>query len=667
MAAGNEIQPPTPSPRDSTFSGDLSIATVDATDPPQKRLHPAQTQLPPAYLGFIPAPHAEPLHVDGIENVRLCTIPDITSSDDLVNRPGSNPMLAIWSATMQLIGRFKYLVLPPTDPDGEESKWLEDHHPCCYPSNKIMVRRSYENTFSIFLQENAKLPRRGSHLALGGTSGVGKTFFCRYIIWRLLHPDGIEVKKIPETIFLWTNPKEWKGYLYHQGSFYSITSINIFLSSTLAQNMFDRQDAWMICDGAPPTTYMECPIIVSSSPEKFQSNDISDAKKYFKTANCKVYLPPWTAEEVWAAAQNIYGLTDGGEAHLKERFTMFGGIPRSIFLNFNSVNKPLKNLFVVTDVATALNEAGSTNLKRQKISQMILHLIPDNTLQQVSYQWGSTAIMETAFETMFRVSKKKIQAFLPAGICLHLGTFYGLLFEPYFHAKVTQQGYSGRIRRLTPSASIESAEGIKVRTTTASSSRAKRHWYGTKKLDTEVFRQSIPVQQLHHFHLHGDIQMDKYNIPDRKNFAAVDAVAPALGEMYQITLADTHPIKGIQLRPLKKTFEKYLSTGEKVKLIFIVPPDRFDKFKEQKYIFPRKKEMGKDEVDEYDTAPWDEDELPQDATGEMSNAALLQEVTSWVDQYVMEVSVDPLIKTVDKDVESQMKKSFLQRWRPFVC
>src|SRR5437762_5548619 len=91
----------------------------------------------------------------------------------------------------------------------------------------------------------------------------------------------------------------------------------------------------------------------------------------------------------------------------------------------------------------------------KKSSGMILHLVPDNTLQQMSYQWGSTAIMETAFETMFRVSKNKIQTFLHAGIGLHLGTFYGLLFEPYFHARVTQQGYSGRIRRLTPSASIE--------------------------------------------------------------------------------------------------------------------------------------------------------------------------------------------------------------------
>jgi len=65
-----------------------------------------------------------------------------------------------------------------------------------------MVRKSYEKAFSIFLQENTKLHRRGSHLAVGGTSGLAKTFFYGYIIWRLLHPDGNEVKEIPETIFM---------------------------------------------------------------------------------------------------------------------------------------------------------------------------------------------------------------------------------------------------------------------------------------------------------------------------------------------------------------------------------------------------------------------------------------------------------------------------------
>jgi hypothetical protein len=671
MPGGDDEIQPVPKPEGSTSTGnstsvdgELILATVSTFNIDQNLILPVHLQYPPVFLGFIPAAHGKPLIVDGIENVRLCTITNVISSDDLVNGPGDNPLLAIWSAKLQVIGAFKYLVLPPTGPNSEESRWLEDHHPG-YPSNKLLVRKSYEKAFSIFLAENLKLHRRASHLALGGTSGLGKTFFYRYIIWRLLHPDGIEVVKVPETIFLWTNPKEWKGYLYHEGSFYSITSIGSFLSTTLAQNMFNRRDAWMICDGAPPTTYMQCPILVSSSPGNFQANDVTDAKKFFKTANCKVYLPPWRAEEVWETAKTIYELTDVDEAQLMEKFTMYGGIARSLFLNFRTPNQPLRNLFVVTDVTTAINEVGSTDLNHQKVSGMILHLIPDNTLRQISYQWGSTAIMETAFETMFKVSKSKIVTFLHAGIGLHLGTFYGLLFEPYFHARVTQQGYSGRIRKLMTPASRGTSVPLSMENS-AAPEHPKRNWYGAKKLETEVYTHSIPVQRLHHFHLHTDIQSDKYNVPDRKNFAAVDAIAPALGEMYQITSADSHSIKGIHLRPLRKVFEKYLATGERVKLIFVVPPNRFENYKAQKYIFPGTKDKGTEaEVDDYERAPWDEDEPPRDSSGHMSKAALLQEVNSWVDQYVMEVNVDPLLKTVDKRVESQVKKSFLQQWSPF--
>jgi len=170
----------------------------------------------------------------------------------------------------------------------------------------------------------------------------------------------------------------------------------------------------------------------------------------------------------------------------------------------------------------------------QLASGMTLHLMPDSTLRQTSYQLASTAIMATAFKTMFRVSKSNIETFLHDGVGLHLGTFYGLLFEPYFHARVTQQGYAGRIRRLTPSQNNPTHVPSII---SATAPQTKRAWHWGKKHTAEVHEHSIPVQGLHHFHIHSQIRVDSYNVPDRKNFATVDAIAPALGEMYQITSA----------------------------------------------------------------------------------------------------------------------------------
>jgi hypothetical protein len=114
---------------------------------------------------------------------------------------------------------------------------------------------------------------------------LGNPYFYHYIIWRFLHPlfGG------PERIFI-SSGVVFVSHLYQS------------ILNTIVANLLDYQDAWRICDEASPTSYMECPIVVSSSPANFQFNDITDAKKFFKTANCKVYLPPWTAEEIWEAA-----------------------------------------------------------------------------------------------------------------------------------------------------------------------------------------------------------------------------------------------------------------------------------------------------------------------------------------------------------------------------
>jgi len=281
------------------------------------------------------------------------------------------------------------------------------------------------------------------HLALDGTSGVGKSFFYRYIVWRLLHPDSEEVINGPNTILLRNDPKEPSGYLYHEGSFFTVTSISAFLATNLASNWFNHKNAWIICDGAPPEKYMHCTTLVLSSPGNFHINDTSGAKKYFNGAVCKAYLPPWSREEIWAVATDVHRLGDEHENRLRERFQMYGGIPRLVLHNFLEDLKSLESAFSITDILTTLNQAGSDMVNHFTVSETILHIIPNEDLTEVSFQWASTLIMETAFSMMFKPTKVKTECLLYEAIGLHLGTFYGLLFEPYFHQKITKQGYKG--------------------------------------------------------------------------------------------------------------------------------------------------------------------------------------------------------------------------------
>jgi hypothetical protein len=538
-----------------------------------------------------------------------------------------------------------------------------------YPPNLLYVRAAYKTAFSIFVNAvNEMQAGEGIHLALGGTSGVGKTFFFRYVIWRLLHPADME--GFPQTILLCPDPKGVNGYLYHAGKFYSVMSVSDLLVSDVGKNLFNHKNAWIISDGKPAPDEMDCPTLVISSPGNFQHDDVNGTKAYFKNADCKAFLPPWTEVEIWAVAHHVFNLGPGDEDTLKTRFERYGGVPRAIFNKFREALKPLTSAFALTNVTDSLNSVGE-DINHQFISGTILHLIPSKTLQEpVRYEWASTAMMEGAFGMMFKLTRHKTECFVHGAMGLHLGTFYGLLFEPYFHSRVTTQGYTGRMRQLSRKAYTET----------------KRVWYGGKKKESEAFEHTIPILQINHFHYHRDIVVSKYNVPDRKNFAAVDSVSPSLGEMYQVTSAESHPIKAIHLAPLKKFFKSTLDKGELVKLIFIVPPNRFDDFDTQKYLFtvPKKskKKDGDENVDVEESKKGKMEEENENKEGEESkkgkkkeeendvdgeeedeNPERLAEV-AWIEQYVLEVNAKPLTRIFDKRIEDEVSPGLAARLLP---
>src|SRR5437762_7597296 len=53
-----------------------------------------------------------------------------------------------------------------------------------------------------------------------------------------------------------------------------------------------------------------------------------------------------------------------------------------------------------------------------------------------------------SFQKLFVIFKSKITCIIEEAMALDLGTFYGLLFEPYIHFSVSESGYSVKCRRL---------------------------------------------------------------------------------------------------------------------------------------------------------------------------------------------------------------------------
>jgi hypothetical protein len=70
-----------------------------------------------------------------------------------------------------------------------------------------------------------------------------------------------------------------------------------------------------------------------------------------------------------------------------------GDIPRSVCQYLGSDKDILGESISQTDVMYALQEVGSRTVDHRKVSDAILHLVPDESLMKWTFQWGSTEIM----------------------------------------------------------------------------------------------------------------------------------------------------------------------------------------------------------------------------------------------------------------------------------
>jgi hypothetical protein len=288
-----------------------------------------------------------------------------------------------------------------------------------------------------------------------------------------------------------------------------------------------RKDAWIIYDGAIPANKPRCKIVVITSPGNLSKN-VSGAKAFTESTPFDIYFPPWSYEECKTAAEHIYKVDHSATDKIRERYVRYGGIARFV-LEWQSSKptvNPLGNSLASADIVKAVNDLGSAEFDHNAVSGKIIHLIPSPDLREYTYEWASTYVMELAFERLFDVCKgPKIQCLLNAGQGLTMGTLYGILFEPWFHRKITQQGLRAKARPLE-------TEGAKTR---------KRKVFGIGS-DEEVIVK-WPAQKVHRFFDYPEIIVDKYNIPQVANFPAVDSLAPSRGELFQITVAESHEIK----------------------------------------------------------------------------------------------------------------------------
>ena len=556
----------------------------------------------------------------------------------------------------------RVLELPPSADTVNPICW-EDPSRSYYPSNLIFIRQAYVDIEDIIFSRLAALPPAQAQvrILLAGTSGTGKSFFTRYFVWHLLHPPATQ--PLPEAI-LWKHDQTgFMGSLYYQGHFYVIQVVDEFICTNVAASILNRRNCWIIWDGRPPVQLRKCKSLVVSSPGKMYSGS-SHIKKYNYSADISVYNPPWSLDELTTVATDIYGLAADCAPEVTLRlWKVFGGLPRYV-LNptyFNTsdpvTSVPVEHALNTGNIMKALQGAGSKEIDHQDTSGILLHLVPGPNYTTYQYQWGSTELMLRAFRKAFLVTKTQIQCFLGTGENPGLGTLYGQLFEPWFHSIVTERGYTGRLRKL------EKADD-------GSSASVKRNFRGIIK----TTKYKIPLLSTNRFHLHSEIQPDKYNIPVQRNFPAIDSLCPNRGEMFQVTSAEDHGVKAVHLTALQAKFKKFREDHpkEKVKLIFVIPPHNFEKFRRQRYIGLAATDpaLASDQAPKPDPPPKKKKSylnLRGAAKKEPLTAAVVNEPLdpstaatanaehpdSWIEQYALEMDVNPLQEALTRQKTSE--------------
>ena len=481
----------------------------------------------------------------------------------------------------------QYLVLPDGDKWVDEAERVDEGDDT-YESNAIYIRRCYVEIARLMV-EHATLTRKRSRMTLSGTSGTGKSFFIKYFVWYLLHPEpGVPV---PDVI-IWKHSRGGRnGGIYCFGTYYSVNDVPSFVMSSNCEDLLFKRDAWVIYDGEPPRDPPDhCKILVASSPGNLFI-DTSHIKQHRKATFFNLYLPTWSLPELLEVGRTIHQLSGSELSAVTTKYTQFGGVARYVFSAGYSVTdktkkNPILQALSVSALTRAFDDVGSSSLDHATMSGVLVHMIPDTPYyNSFTYQWGSTFIMMKSFDRLFSIKQKEIDCFLVTGESLHLGTLYGLLFEPWFHRRVCAQGYSGRIRKLKPGREMQ---GI---------TRRKRNNLGTlvnnlgMLVDNlAITKYNIPKLEENRFFYRKHIRPECYNTPTSPNYEGVDSLCPLRGEIFQLTSAQSHPIKTNNLSLLRPLFDDFLEMNptEKIKFIFVVPPTRFETFPQQTYVSPLK-------------------------------------------------------------------------------
>ncbi|TMW56464.1 hypothetical protein Poli38472_006474 [Pythium oligandrum] len=242
------------------------------------------------------------------------------------------------------------------------------------PQNtRIMERKSYCVIFEGMLEHVTRcLTRKVSgNVIVTGNPGIGKSHFYLYCIFRLITRQQDMVKRLPEFQLLLNCKDEYHLYDDVRKDFTSLS-----LADVKEQGLSSSRSVVRLINGNSDhfKPWSGVNVLFSSPGEA----DVKDLEK----DNPRLFIMPlWTFHEVKEYNTLLKDGCDGlalTDSELEEGFTVFGGIPRSIFsLDPESERRKLEEIIVSCDAGDVVEYVKSNYSVRQShFSERLLQMVP---------------------------------------------------------------------------------------------------------------------------------------------------------------------------------------------------------------------------------------------------------------------------------------------------
>lgn len=405
-----------------------------------------------------------------------------------------------------------------------------------WDEKKFYVRSCYEEIANIMLQTKPPV------MSLLGSSGIGKSNFIIYLIWRRFQED--ELKNFP--VFLYLKDDIFRLQKGEEPKKADVTTLKSAPEQALYIMDADINEEHGVGCQSLWVTSARRPETASSNTEHF---------KHAKSCRGQFFMPPWSLEEM--LSEKVMDLHQVPKETVEKRFGIFGGTARLVLQPDEKRAEDDEEMLheaVQSPNALTFLEVPADMKTISKATHLLLKLHPKRNFSSFEVQLSSRYVRQELVLQNWAKRRDALWNRIDEGMISGIGH---ALFEEAFHQFMQDKSIGNfklRARRLT-------ADGDKTKETRQ---EFQGDLHGVLFFGNEAL----------------NIEDGKYYQPKSGTFPAFDSWTSAA--VFQLTTNQTHEITfGDNAKDLTKTkayqIVDALSKKEgKAKFFFVVPHYQFD-------------------------------------------------------------------------------------------